>query len=58
MVAKAGRPASDNPKDYMLRVRLDRETLERLDECCEATGKSRSEVVREGIREQHKKIKK
>lgn len=58
MVAKAGRPASDNPKDYMLRVRLDRETLERLDECCEATGKSRSEVVREGIKEQHKQIKK
>lgn len=58
MVAKVGRPASDNPKDYMLRVRLDRETLERLDECCEATGKSRSEVVREGIQEQHDKIKK
>lgn len=58
MVAKVGRPASDNPKDYMLRVRLDRETLERLDECCEATGKSRSEVVRDGIQEQHDKIKK
>ena len=58
MVAKVGRPASENPKDYMLRVRLDRETLERLDECCEATGKSRSEVVREGIQEQHDKIKK
>ena len=58
MVAKVGRPSSDNPKDYMLRVRLDRETLERLDECCEATGKSRSEVVREGIQEQHDKIKK
>ena len=58
MVAKKGRPASDNPKDYMLRVRLDNETLERLDECCEVTGKSRSEVVREGIKEQHDKIKK
>ncbi|MCI7473678.1 MAG: ribbon-helix-helix domain-containing protein [Clostridiales bacterium] len=42
----------------MLRVRLDQETLTQLDECCEVKGKSRSEIVREGIQEQHGKLKK
>lgn len=53
-----GRPLSENPKDFMLRVRLDKETLEQLDECCEAEQLSRSEVVRKGIKEQHSRIKK
>ena len=42
----------------MLRVRLDQETLEQLDECCEAECLSRSEIVRKGIKEQHGRIKK
>lgn len=58
MVAPQGRPASENPKDYMLRVRLDKETLEELDECCKAESLSRSEVVRKGIKEQYGKLKK
>jgi len=56
MVAKKGRPVSENPKDYMLRVRMDEQTLQQLDECCEA--ENRSEVVRKGIQEQHSKLKK
>ena len=58
MVAPRGRTVSDNPKEFMLRVRLDRETLEQLDECCEAEQLSRSEIVRKGIKEQHGRIKK
>lgn len=58
MVAKKGRPVSENPKDYMLRVRMDEQTLQQLDECCEAENLSRSEVVRTGIQEQHSKLKK
>ena len=58
MVAKKGRPVSDNPKDFMLRVRLDKETLSQLDECCDAKRKSRSEIVRQGIQEQHRQLKK
>ena len=58
MVAKKGRPVSGNPKDYMLRVRLDQETLEQLDKCCEIQGKSRSEIVRKGIQEQYGNLKK
>lgn len=58
MVAEKGRPVSENPKDYMLRVRVDKQTLQQLDECCEAENLSRSEVVRKGIQEQHSKLKK
>lgn len=58
MVAKIGRPASENPKDYMLRVRMDEETLKQLDECCKSENLSRSEVVRKGIKDQYAKIKK
>lgn len=58
MVAKIGRPASENPKDYMLRVRMDEETLKQLDECCKAENLLRSEVVRKGIKDQYAKIKK
>lgn len=58
MVARVGRPASDNPKDYMLRVRMDRETLDQLDRCCKAERVSRSEIVRRGIKEQYDKTKK
>jgi len=58
MVAKKGRPVSETPKDYMLRVRMDEQTLQQLDECCEAENLSRSEVVRKGIQEQHSKLKK
>lgn len=58
MVAKPGRPVSENPKDYMLRVRMDEETLKQLDECCAAENLSRSEIVRKGIKEQYAKIKK
>ena len=58
LVARRGRPVSENPKDFILRVRLDKETLHRLDECCEAEKLSRSEVVRKGLEEQHSRIKK
>ena len=58
MVAKKGRPVSENPKNYMLRVRMDEQTLQQLDECCEAENLSRSEVIRKGIQEQHSKLKK
>ena len=58
VAARRGRPLSENPKDFMLRVRLDQETLKQLDECCKAQQLSRSEIVRNGIKEQHGRIKK
>ena len=58
MVAKKGRPFIENSKDYMLRVRMNKETLEKLDECCNIEKKSRSEIVRECIEEKNNKTKK
>lgn len=55
---KKGTKLTDNPKDYMLRVRMDAETLKELDVCCEKENLSRSEIVRKGIKEQYAKIKK
>lgn len=55
---KKGTKLKDNPKDYMLRVRMDQETLQILDKCCEEENLSRSEVVREGIKERYERIKK
>ena len=58
MVAPKGRPKTDNAKHYTLRLRLDKPTLAKLDECCKVENLSRSEIVRKGIEEQHGKIKK
>lgn len=54
---KKGTKLTDNPKDYMLRVRMDKETVDKLDTVCAEEKKSRSEVVREGIEEKYRKIK-
>lgn len=57
MVAKMGRP-TDNPKNTMVRVRVDDETLKILDECVDNLNLNRSEVIRMGIRKVHADIKK
>ncbi len=46
--AKMGRP-TDSPKDYMLRVRMDEQTLQKLDDCATAMGTNRSHAVRVAI---------
>lgn len=55
---KKGTKLTDNPKDFMLRVRIDEETLKKLDEICHKGGSNRSQVIRTGIEEQYLKIKK
>lgn len=55
---KKGTKLTDNPKDFMLRVRMDAQTVEKLDTCCREQNLSRSEVVRRGIEDQYLKTKK
>lgn len=55
---KKGTKLTDNPKDYMLRVRMDSKTVEKLDYITEELSVSRSEAVRKGIEEQYQKLKK
>lgn len=54
---KKGTKLTDNPKEFMLRTRLDNETLEKLDYSAEKFGISRSEVVRNGIESEYQKAR-
>lgn len=56
-VAK-GTHLTDNPKDTMIRVRMDKATVAKLDECAEALDTTRSEVIRKGIDKVYDEIKK
>lgn len=58
MGPKPGQKLTDNPKDFLLQVRLDAETKKDLDECVKETGENRSVVVRKGIQMVKKSIKK
>lgn len=49
MGPKPGQRLTDNPKDFLLQVRLDAETKKDLDECAEKLKLDRSKVVRMGI---------
>lgn len=49
MSTKMGRPLSDNPKGKRIGVRLDDNTADTLDKCCEKLNQSKSEVIRTGI---------
>ena len=47
-----GRP-TDKPKDISLKVRLDKETAEKLDKCVQALNVSKAEVIRRGVHKVH-----
>lgn len=55
---KKGTKLTDTPKDYMLRVRMDDSTMEKLNYITDRMNMSRSEVVRRSIEEQYQKINK
>ena len=57
MKAKMGRP-TESVKDYMLRVRLDKEYLEKLKKIEEKNKITKSEIVRKGIDEQYERLEK
>lgn len=52
-----GRPKSENPKATQIGVRLDDETLKKLDENAEFYGETRVASLRRGIELLNKKIK-
>ena len=58
MAIKKGTKLTDTPKDYMLRARMDAETVNKLDTVCKIKNKSRSAVVREGIDIQYQEVNK
>ena len=55
--AKMGRPTS-SPKNTMIRVRMDKETLSKLDQCVEIKKSNRSQIIRDAITLMSSQIKK
>lgn len=45
---KKGRPTS-NPKTYQMRIRFSKDDKEKLEYCSYKTGKTKSDIIREGI---------
>lgn len=58
MSPRTGRPKSDNSKGTMFRVRIDEETVEKLDFTSKELGITKSDVVRNGIENEYKKAMK
>ncbi len=54
---KMGRP-TDSPKDISLKVRLDQETSEKLDDCVRVLEVSKAEVMRRGVHKVHEDLQK
>lgn len=54
---KMGRP-TDDPKKHQTRIRMSDDDIERLEFCCQKTGLSKADIIREGIRKVYEEIKK
>ena len=58
MSPKQGQKLTDKPKDTMVRVRMDKETVDKLDCLANEQCSDRSKIIRQGIELQYKKRKK
>ncbi len=56
MSPRTGRPTQD-PKRHETRIRMSDEDIRLLKLCCEKTGMTKTDVIRQGIREVYAKIK-
>ena len=56
MSPRTGRPTTD-PKTHETRIRMSDEDVRLLNICCEKTGMSKADVIRQGIREVYEKVK-
>lgn len=52
-----GRPTED-PKTLNTRIRLSEDDVKRLEFCVEKTGMTKSEIIRQGIKEVYERLKK
>ena len=58
MGIKKGTRLTDSPKDRELKFRYDEDTEQKLRFVCENTGKTKSQVIRDGINKLYAEIKK
>ena len=57
-MAKTGRPPLDNPREYRITVRVDKDEKEMLEKICEITGKGKNEVIRTAVKRYYEYLKK
>lgn len=57
MSPRTGRP-TDDPKHSTVKIRISDEDIKRLDFISEKTGLSKSDILRQGIREIYERLKK
>ena len=50
MSPRTGRPRLETPINQRVSVRLDAETMKRLEEYCEEQEKTKGEAIREGVK--------
>lgn len=53
-----GQKLTDKPKDKLIQIRMDKETVDKLDCLVAEQGSDRSKIIRQGIELQYKKRKK
>ena len=53
MLARTGRPKSENPFDIKYTFRMDKKTEMMLEEICQITGSSKNQCVRDAIKKYH-----
>lgn len=58
MGIKKGTRLTDAPKNLELKFRYDSETERKLNAVCSATGKSKAQVIRDGIDKQYAELQK
>lgn len=58
MSPKLGQKLTDKPKDTVVKARMDRDTVKKLDILVSEQKSDRSKVIRRGIEIQYKEIKK
>lgn len=56
MSPRTGRPTTD-PKRHDTRIRMSDEDIRLLEICCQKTGLSKADVIRQGIREVYERVK-
>lgn len=58
MSPRTGRPKSDDAKRYMVRIRMNESEAAKLDYCCKAEAKGKSELIRSLISERFDSLQK
>ena len=58
MSPKQGQKLTDNPKDTMIRVRMDKSTVEKLDTLVRERNSDRSKVIRQAIEKEYESVSK